>query len=197
MINRPDFFTAFRKPRIIVPGLLFVMLFSSCSNSMKEINELTEGAKMGQDRGHDVTIMYSKGGRLTARIFARTFIRAESAPRPYTEMKDSLRVDFYDDSLRVINTLTAGYARGYEKESNLLLRDHIHIVNNRNEHLYTEELVWNQKMQKFFTDKPVRIVTPTQVINGTGMTASQDFSNYQIDNPTGEVQIPKTDLPTE
>jgi LPS export ABC transporter protein LptC len=197
MIKLPDFFTVFHKPRIIVPGLLFMSLISSCSNSMKEIDELTKGAKMGQDRGRDVTIMYSKGGKLTARVFAHTFIRSESALRPYTEMKDSLRVDFYDDSMRVINTVTAGYARGYEKESNLLLRDHIHIVNNRNEHLYTEELVWNQKMQKFFTDKPVRIVTPTQVMKGTGMEATQDFSWYKIRDLTGEVELPKEQLPGE
>lgn len=179
-----------------IPGLLFMLLSASCSNSMKEIDE-AYASRAGQDRATDVTILYSKGGRLTARVFAHTFIRAESAIRPYTEMKDGMRVDFYDDSLHIVNTVTAKYARGYEKENNLIVRDSVHIVNNRGENLYTSELVWNQKLQQFFTDKSVRIVTPTQVINGSGMTASQDFSTYQITNPTGEVQIPKTDLPTE
>lgn len=179
-----------------IPGLLFVLLSGSCSNSMKEIDE-AYSSRVGQDRGKDVTILYSKGGRLTARVFAHTFVRAEAAIRPYTEMKDGMRVDFFDDSLRIINTVTARYARGYERENNLIVRDSVHVMNNRGENLYTSELVWNQKLQQFFTDKPVHIVTPTQVINGSGMTASQDFSNYQIINPTGEVQIPKNELPAE
>jgi LPS export ABC transporter protein LptC len=164
---------------------------------MKEINEAMEKTNMGEDRGKDVTILYSKGGHVSARLFAHTFVRAVSATRPYTEMKDGLKVEFFDDSLQIKNTLTAGYARGYERENNVLIRDSVHIVNDRGEHLYTSELVWNQKMQKFFTEKPVRIVTATQILNGTGMKASQDFSSYQIENLTGEVQVQKSQMPGE
>ena len=181
--------------RTIFPGILFSL--ASCTNSMKEINEAMDKTNMGEDRGKDVTILYSKGGHVSARLFAHTFVRALSAARPYTEMKDGLKVEFFNDSLQIINTLTAGYARGYERENNVLIRDSVHIVNNRGEHLYTSELVWNQKIQKFFTEKPVRIVTATQVLNGTGMEASQDFSWHNIKNLTGEVQVQKSQMPGE
>ena len=50
--------------------------------------------------------------------------------------------------------------------------------------LYCDELWWdrNRTGNEFYTDKPVRIRTKTQIINGTGMEASQDFKNwhYQI-----------------
>ena len=164
---------------------------------MKEINEAMSKAKVGEDRGKDVTILYSKGGHVTARLFAHTFIRAENANRPYTEMKDGLKVEFFNDSLRIVNTLTARYARGYERENNVLIRDSVHIVNDKGEHLYTSELVWNQKIQKFFTEKPVRIVTPTRILRGSGMEASQDFSTHQIHDLTGEIQVEKNQMPGE
>jgi LPS export ABC transporter protein LptC len=164
---------------------------------MKEINEVTGKTKVGEDRGKDVTIYYSKGGHVTARLFAHTFIRAESANPAYTEMKDGLKVEFFDDSLQIKSTVTARYGRWYERENNILIRDSVRIVNDKGEQLQTSELVWNSKIQKFFTEKPVRIITPTQVLNGTGMEASQDFSTYRIHNLTGEVQVQKSQVPGE
>jgi LPS export ABC transporter protein LptC len=162
---------------------------------MKEINDITNRVRVGEDHGEDVTILYSVGGKVKARLFAHTFIRSEAANPPYTEMKDGLKVEFFNDSAIVKSTLTAHYGRWYERESNILLRDSVRIVNDKGEQLETKELVWNQRLQKFFTEKRVRIITPTQVLNGTGMEASQDFSNYQIRNLTGSVQVQKSQLP--
>lgn len=161
---------------------------------MSEINDATNRTKAGQDRGTDVTILYSKNGNVTARLFGHTFIRSENPKQLYTEMKDGVKVEFFD-SLKVKNVLTARYARWYERENNILIRDSVHLVNDRDEHLYTEEMVWNQKMQQFFTEKPVRIVTPTRTLYGTGMTASQDFRNYRIDHMTGQLQLEKSAVP--
>ena len=182
--------------RAIVPGILFwLMLASSCTNSMNEINEAMGKAKVGEDRGKDVTILYSRNGHVTARLFAHTFLRNERTDPTYAEMRDGLKVDFFDDSLHIKSTITAGYARWYERQNNILLRDSVHIVNDKGEQLKTQELVWNQKIQKFFTEKPVQIITPTQILYGTGMEASQDFTNYHINNLSGSVTVEKSKLP--
>ncbi|MEO6831403.1 MAG: LPS export ABC transporter periplasmic protein LptC [Chitinophagaceae bacterium] len=181
--------------RTILPGFFFLLLMASCSNSKQEIDEVMSKASLGEERGKDVTILYSRGGHVSTRLFAHTFIRALSANPPYTEMRDGLNVEFYDDSLHIKNTLTAGYARWYELENNILIRDSVKIVNDRGEELQTSELVWNQKIQKFFTEKPVRIITKTQTLNGTGMEASQDFSTYRIYNLTGQVKVEKSQMP--
>lgn len=180
---------------LVALALAAAGLLSACNNSMTEINELTNRAKVGEDRGQDVTILYSIGGIVKARLFAHTFIRNESADPPYTEMKDGLRAEFFNDSAQLKSTVTARYGRYYEREGNVLLRDSVHVVNDKGEQLDTQELIWNEKMQKFFTEKPVRITTPTQVLIGTGMEASRDFSDYQITNIKGSVQLEKGQLP--
>ncbi len=168
---------------------------SSCTNSMKEINEVTGRARVGEDHGEDVTILYSIGGKVKARLFTHTFIRSENSNPPFIEMKDGLKAEFFNDSAVVKSTVTARYGRYYESERNVLLRDSVHVLNDKGEQLDTKELVWNQRLQKFFTEKPVRITTPTQILLGTGMEASQDFSDYQIKNITGNVQVQKSQLP--
>ncbi len=180
------------------PAFAFCILhfaFCACTNSMKEIDEVTGRARVGEDHGQDVTILYSKGGKIQARLFAHTFVRAESANPPYTEMKDGLKVEFFNDSAAVKSTLTARYARAYEREQNVLIRDSVRVINDKGERLETSELVWNQRLQKFFSEKPVSIFTPTQTLIGTGMEASQDFSTYKFVHVRGSVQVQKEQMP--
>src|ERR1043165_9957270 len=80
---------------------------SSCTNSMKEINEVTGRARVGEDHGEDVTILYSVGGKIKARLFAHTFIRSESSNPSYMEMKDGQKAEFFNDSAVVKSTVTA------------------------------------------------------------------------------------------
>src|ERR1043166_4190950 len=111
--------------------------FLSCTNSMKEINEVTGRARVGEDHGEDVTILYSIGGKVKARLFTHTFIRSENSNPPFVEMKDGLKAEFFNDSAVVKSTVTARYGRYYEKEQNVLLRDSVHIVNDKGEQLDT------------------------------------------------------------
>jgi len=179
--------------RVIAPGILFSL--ASCTNSIKEINDVVGRAKVGEDRGKDVTILYSRGGHLTTRLFGHTFVNSEASNPPYAEMKDGLKVEFFNDSMKVVNTLTAKYARWYQRENNVLIRDSVRVINEKGEELQTSELVWNQKIKQFFTEKPVKIITKSQVMNGTGMEASQDFNTYHIKNLSGQVQVQKNQVP--
>lgn len=179
-----------------IQGLLFgALLCASCSNSMNEINELMNKNQMQEDRGKDVTVIYSRNGKVEARLFTHELIRKETATPPYTEMKNGLKVEFFDDSAHVKNTLTARYARWYTQEKNILVRDSVVVINNEGKRLDTEELIWNNTIQKFFTEKPVSITTPTQIIYGKGMEADQDFSHYEITHITGAVRVNKTEVP--
>ncbi|MBS1688684.1 MAG: LPS export ABC transporter periplasmic protein LptC [Bacteroidetes bacterium] len=182
--------------RSIFPGILFLLICSSsCKNDPKTILSLTSKSQMQEDRAEDVTILYSKRGKVEARLFAHEFIRNEFARPPYTDLKKGLKVEFFDDSEKVESTLTARYARYYEKQGNVLIRDSIVVVNKKGEQLNTEELVWNQNIGKFYTEKFVRISTPTQVTYGDGLEANQDFTWYQIKNLKGMVQVNKSEVP--
>jgi len=182
--------------RSVFPGILFLLICaSSCKNDPKTILSLTSKSQMQEDRAEDVTILYSKRGKVEARLFAHEFVRNEFAKPPYTDLKKGIKVEFFDDSEKVESTLTARYARYYEKQGNVLIRDSIVVVNKKGEQLNTEELVWNQNIGKFYTEKFVRISTPTQVTYGDGLEANQDFTWYQIKNLKGMVQVNKSEVP--
>lgn len=167
----------------------------SCSNSMKEINDLVSKTQGQEDKGKDVTVLYSESGKIKVRLFTHELIRNEAATPPYTDMKNGLKAEFFDDSAKIKNTLTARNARWYPEANNILIRDSVVVMNDKGEKLETQELVWNQSIQKFFTEKPVSISTATQIVYGVGMEASQDFSWYKITKPSGTVRVNKNEVP--
>jgi LPS export ABC transporter protein LptC len=181
--------------RVVQASVILPVLLASCRNDPKEIDRLVTKRIPQEDRAQDVTILYSEHGHLKARLFTKEFIRNEIAKPPFTDMKQGLKVEFFNDSLKVESVLTARYARYYEKQENVLIRDSVVVVNKKNERLNTEELVWNQSIRKFYTEKFVRITTPTQVMFGDGLEANEDFSWYEIKNPKGIVQVNKSEMP--
>ncbi|MCB9064960.1 MAG: LPS export ABC transporter periplasmic protein LptC [Chitinophagales bacterium] len=178
--------------------LLFVLLTYlgavSCKTDPKEIDALLNKS-VQEDKAEDVTIIYSEKGTVKIRMFATEFIRNEVAKPPYTEMRKSLRIEFYNDSLKVESTLDAKYGRYYEEKGNVLIRDSVVVVNKNGDTLRTEELIWNQKIRQIYTEKFVRINTPDQVMYGDGLEANEDFSWYRIKNPKGVVKVNKEEVP--
>lgn len=180
----------------IVPGILLCLaLLSACTNDMKDIDALTGKQNLKEDIAYDVTIIYSEEGRAKMRIFAKEFVRNDFAKPPFTDMRNGLKIEFFDDSLQIESTLTAGYARFYEERKNVLIRENIIIHTKKQETIKTEELVWNQNIKKIYTEKPVTITTPTQSMQGDALEAEEDFSLYQIKNLRGTVQVDKEQLP--
>ena len=71
------------------------------------------------------------------------------------------------------------------------------VTNIKGDTLYCNELYWDRSRTgtEFYTDKPVRIRTKTEVIDGIGMEASQDFKEYHIIHPAGNIKVPATQFP--
>jgi len=176
--------------RSLFPGVLFLLfMMTACKNDPNTIRALTSRSLGQEDRAKDVTIIISEHGKVKVQLFAHDFIRNEMAKPPYTDMKNGVKAEIYNDSGVIENTITARNARYYEEQGNILVRNSVVIVNRKGDKLNTEELVWNQNIRKIYTEKAVKITTPTQVLFGDGLDANEDFSSYQIKNFKGSIQV--------
>lgn len=177
-------------------GFALLLAVQSCKNDPKEIDKLVNKRSMQEDKADDVVIIYSEEGNSKIRMYATEFVRNEIAKPPFVDMRKGLKVEFFNDSSHEVETtLTALYARWYEGKGNVLIRDSVVVVNKKGERLNTEELIWNQNVKKFYTEKFVRIITSDQVMYGDGLEANEDFSWYRIKNPKGTVRVNKEEVP--
>lgn len=181
---------------IVSTIFLAALIFLGCKNDPAEINALIGKQSAQEDKADEVMIIYSERGEAKIRMYATEFIRNEIAKPPYVDMRKGLKVEFFEDSSNEVeSTMTAQYARWYEGKGNVLIRDSVVVVNKKGETLRTEELIWNQNVKKFYTEKFVRIHTPDQVMYGDGLEANEDFSWYRIKNPKGVVRVDKEEMP--
>jgi len=176
---------------------LFFLCFVGCKNDLKKIHNTIDRNMLNTERAEEVTILYSKDGHTTAKLYTKKFIHIENTDPTYIEMKEGIKVEFFDDSLFVKSTLTAKYGKYFENSGNVLVRDSVVVSNNKKETLHTEELVWSEKLKKMYTDKFVKITTPTQVIFGDGLESNQTFSVYKITNVKGMIGISNKALPIQ
>lgn len=158
-----------------------------CVNDIKKVESLSRKS-IGIEVARDINSYYygPKGqlkGHLTSPILYHYLVDT-----PYTIMNQGLRVEFYNDSMQVSSVLTARIGKYYENTSDILVQDSVVLINNKGERLDCQELHWDPRKQQFYTDKPVRITTPSEIIYGQNLTAPEDFSWYKLGSTSGQIQ---------
>lgn len=168
----------------------------SCENDENEVKNLGV-KKLGVEEARDIKTIYTTGGRTKAILTAPLMLRVQDTIA-YYEFPKTLAADFYSDKGMVESKLTAHYAKYKEAQNIIFLRDSVKVINiAKGDTLYCKELYWDRSKtgQEFYTDKPVRIRTKTQILDGIGMEARQDFREYHIIYPTGILSVPQSQFP--
>ena len=181
--------------KLLAALLLCCFCLYSCENDEVVIKEAF-AKKIGVDEAKNVIIKYSVGGKPKAKLTAPIMYNVQDTV-PYIEFPKTLHVDFFDDSDKLESKLDAHYAKYKEQQSKVFLKDSVRVINIKGDTLYCDELYWdrNRTGTEFYTDKPVKIRTKTHIINGIGMDAKQDFSEWHIVQSTGFIKVPASQFP--
>lgn len=131
----------------------------------------------------NVTMLVSDSAKLQIKLTAPLEQQFESGDQVYPK---GMKVTFFAKDGSVVNTLSGRYGR-YDKAKNLyLVRGDVRVSNEeKQQKMNTEELYYDKVKALIYTDKFVRVETPTEILTGTGLTANQDFSRYKILKPAG------------
>jgi LPS export ABC transporter protein LptC len=104
-------------------------------------------------------------------------------------MVEGVDAQFFDKDLKVESTLRSDYAKSFDKEKLIEVRNNVVVTNVKQEKLETEKLLWDQKTKQIYTDKHVTITTKKQIITGTGLRANQNFTKWTLLKPSGTFNI--------
>lgn len=176
--------------------LLSCIFLCSCENDEAKVKNLSL-KKVGIEEAKTIVLNYTIGGKIKAILTSPLMLNVEESV-PYVEFPQTLQVDFYNDTGKIESKLNAHYGKYKQFQSIVYLKDSVVVINmEKGDTLQCNELYWdrNRTGTEFYTDKPVRIRTRTEVIDGKGMEASQDFKNWRITESVGTISVPASKFP--
>ncbi len=188
-ILKTNRFIKFLAPTVLAVGVLF-----SCnSNELKEVLVFNEGEVLPIRSSTNVIYTFTDSGKVKNVLVATNLDQYQEGDSTYSRISNGFSLTFYDESGEFDGVLTA--QNGYISNDNsiMLAQDSVVFVNRLEETLNTEELIWHQDSATVSTNKLVIIDRGDLVIYGKGLESNQNFTNYEIIEPSGVININEDD----
>jgi LPS export ABC transporter protein LptC len=179
----------------MISGKTFVItaivgLLVSCGG--KELDKVKVSASTKEipiEVGTNIAINYTDSGYLKAKVFAPLLERYSSDVRTETEMRQGITAYFYDNNGKVSSYIKSKYAIRNEVQRTLTARKDVFVVNNKGDTLRTEELIWDEKSDRIYSEQFVKITSPDRIILGSGLESNTAFTKFRVLNITGIISL--------
>ncbi len=168
---------------------IMVLFLWSCENNVQEVKKLNEVDTDPLEVQEDLHLRYSDSSYTRLELDAPLAENYPQLEEPYRLFPKGIKVKFFDFYGQENSRLKADYAKELTKEGLWEAKGNVVVRNKKEEQLNTEQLYWDQKKEKIYSDAYVKITTPTEIIEGMGFEADQDFNKYTIKKVTGQLYL--------
>jgi len=172
---------------VLLTGI--AVLFFSCANKIEKIKELSSADQLPGMEATQFEMIQSDSAIVRFKLIAPRMIRYDQEKEPFIEFPEGIEIEKFDGQMRIVSRITADYARYLDNEEKWLAKNNVVAVNEEGDSLKTEELIWEEKKGKIFSDQFVKIIRKDQIINGIGFESDQDLMNWEIKKPTGTLYL--------
>ncbi len=177
--------------QLISNKLLWLVLAGAvcfgCREKVKSHPAIFTDDDVAVEIGKEVEILYSDSAVVKVRVLGPVLHNYTAANDPKQVFTEGVDVTFYDNGGRETSHLTAKKAVREQGRKIITARDSVVLTTIKNEVLETEELIWDERLEKLSTQKFVKVTSPDEVIYGFGLEATQDFSYWKILVPQGRI----------
>lgn len=167
---------------IAVLFLLTAMLFFSCENKIERIKELSAGDRLPTLEAENFEMIKSDSSVIKFRLSTPLMVEysQDEDEVPYTEFPKGVKIEQFGPNMKISSRMTSDYAQYFQRQEKWIAKNNVVVVNQKGDTLKTEELTWEGKTGKIYSDKFVKIIGTDQIIKGIGFESDQNMTNWQI-----------------
>jgi len=180
------------RSRLLLCSIAVVLCFVSwtaCENDPGEVAALFIDERPDAEIITDFQTIYSDSANIKVRITGPKLLRFQEANDYVQLFPEGVLVEFFDDEREVSSTMKAGYGIRYENEERVVVRDSVVWDATAGDKLNTEELIWEAKEQRIYSDRFVRLRQGDKEITGVGFESNQDFTRSKVRAIQGVVSL--------
>lgn len=184
----------FSTAKVLLLLISFSCVLSACENDLSKLPKPDDAIDYTKDVAEGVQLIISQQGLVKTEITAPKLVKNDLAKPPYTEMPQGLHAQFFNNKGVVSTTLSARYARYFVNSKNILLQDSVVVENTDGSKLFAEELIWNNGLEKFYSEKEVFILKDGNMAYGDGLEANKELTEVKILRQRGIIPVAKGTL---
>lgn len=170
--------------RQLLPAACLVLLFAGCEEKVRPSVVALAQSEVPSQESWNSTVVFSDSGKTRALLTAGYI--AVYTPQGYTLLRDSVRVDFFDQQERHTSRLTAQRGRVNDRTRDFTAYESVRVLSDSGTVLKTDSLQWRNEEQLIVTQAFVEIIAPTEHLMGHGLVSDQALKNYRILRVTGQ-----------
>lgn len=179
--------------------VVMLLLFTpSCSNENKDVVEVSFDPEQTYTmKATEVSSLISDSGITRYRLNAKEWLVYGKAAEPFWYFPEGIYVEKFDTLFQSEASIKADTAYFFDKKGLWRLIGNVEIASLQGERFETEELFWNQKDEKVYSDKYIRIEQSDKIITGIGFESNQNMTQYKIFNSQGIFPVSETSADTQ
>lgn len=168
-----------------------ILLFS-CERAGKDESSASEETMM-TEYSEDLSVVMSQNGRRSYHFVTPLLEGYSLAREPYREFRKGVKITTYkDDSLSTVDVvLTANYAIYYENRELWEAKGNVVAEKSDGKTLYTQQLFWNAKTKKIYSNVDSKIVQNNgrDVFIGEGFESDEEFKDWRFRRMKGRMEV--------
>lgn len=133
----------------------------------------------------NVETLISDSGVTRFRIVTPVWYVYDEVDEPYWTFPEGLNLDKYDNFFRKEATVVADSAVYFKNKQIWRLDGNVNITNVMNEKFLTNQLFWDQRLHKLYSDSFIHIERQDKVLEGYGFDSNEQLTRYNIRNVSG------------
>ena len=168
-----------------------ILLFSCADKDAGRASASEE--TMMTEYSEDLSVVMSQNGRRSYHFVTPLLEGYSLAREPYREFPKGVEMTTYkDDSLSSVDAvLTANYAIHYETRDLWEARGNVVVEKSDGKKLYTQQLFWNARTKKIYSNVDSKIVQNNgrDVFIGEGFESDEEFKDWRFRRMKGRMEV--------
>jgi len=174
-------------------SVCLIIVFWGCSSveEMDDSGAVLSGKKVPDNEIYNMDFVITDKGIVTNKIKAGYVKRNNQGSSNYSlsEISEGLEIKFFQKG-KLVGFLKSRKGIINDRKNTLTAIEDVVVVSTKGDTIYTEELEWNRKKGKVYSNKDVMVVNiDKDTLTGNGFIGDQNFETYEIIRPRGKTRI--------
>lgn len=177
---------------VAVWAAVMLLLLPSCGKK-KALADAIDSTQLIPDMNStEVTTYISDSGMIRYKIITAEWNIYSEVDSPYWAFEKGIYLEKFDTLFNLDASIKADTAYYYEYKKLWKLSSNVHIRSQKGDQFDTELMFWDQKSEKIYSDRFIKIEQPDKILTGYGFESNQQMTEYQIFNNTGIFTVEDT-----